>query len=76
MLVPWLLLGIPYLRLTPEPRANHASYIKNWLRVLKNDKRAIFTAAGYAEAAAAFLHGLQPEAETTAEADDAMRAAA
>ncbi|HEX3885379.1 MAG TPA: zincin-like metallopeptidase domain-containing protein [Stellaceae bacterium] len=65
------------LALTPEPRADHASYIENWLRVLKNDKRAIFTAAGYAEAAAGFLHGLQPEAETTAETDDdAMRAAA
>ena len=58
------------LGLTPEPRADHASYIENWLRVLKNDKRAIFTAAGYAESAAAFLHGLQPEAETVAEADD------
>lgn len=46
------------------------------LRVLKNDKRAIFTAAGYAEAAAAFLHGLQPEAGTVAEAnDDSIRAA-
>jgi hypothetical protein len=52
------------LGLTPEPRADHASYIENWLRVLKNDKRAIFTAAGYAEAAAAFLHGLQPKTET------------
>lgn len=64
------------LGLTPEPRTDHASYIENWLRVLKNDKRAIFTAAGYAESAAAFLHGLQPEVETAAEADAAMRAAA
>lgn len=50
------------LGLTPEPRPDHASYIENWLSVLKNDKRAIFTAAGYAERAAAFLHGLQPQA--------------
>ena len=67
------------LGLTPEPRADHASYIENWLRVLRNDKRAIFTAAGHAERAAAFLHGLQPKAETAEEPeadDDSMRAAA
>jgi antirestriction protein ArdC len=29
---------------------------------LKNDRRAIFTAAAYAERAAAFLHGMQPQA--------------
>ena len=47
--------------------------------MLKNDKRAIFTAAGHAERAAAFLHGLQPKAETAEEPeadDDRMRAAA
>ena len=67
------------LGLTPEPRADHASYIENWLRVLRNDKRAIFTAAGHAERAAAFLHGLQPKTETAEEPeadDDSMRAAA
>ena len=48
------------LGITPEPREDHASYIANWLMVLKNDKRAIFTAAAHAERAAAFLHGLQP----------------
>jgi antirestriction protein ArdC len=65
------------LGLTPEPRADHASYIANWLRVLKNDQRAIFSAAGHAERAAAFLHGLQPETETPAEPEaDSMRAAA
>jgi antirestriction protein ArdC len=51
------------LGLTPEPREDHASYIETWLRVLKNDKRAIFTAAAHAERAAAFLHGLQPQGE-------------
>jgi antirestriction protein ArdC len=44
------------LGLTPEPREDHASYIETWLRVLKNDRRAIFTAAAHAERAAAFLH--------------------
>jgi antirestriction protein ArdC len=32
--------------------------------VLKDDKRAIFTAASYAQKAADFLHGLQPLADT------------
>jgi antirestriction protein ArdC len=40
-----------------EPRADHASYIESWLRVLRNDKRAIFAAAAHAERAAAFPHG-------------------
>ena len=51
------------LGITPEPRADHASYIANWLTVLKNDKRAIFTAAAHAERAAGFLHGLQPKTD-------------
>lgn len=43
------------LDLTPEPRPDHAAYIGNWLTVLKNDKRAIFTAASHAQRAADFL---------------------
>lgn len=38
-----------------EPRIDHARYIQSWLRVLKNDKRAIFTAAAKASQAAAYL---------------------
>jgi len=30
--------------ITPETRDDHAAYIASWLQVLKNDKRAIFTA--------------------------------
>jgi antirestriction protein ArdC len=37
-------------------------YIATWLKVLKDDKRAIFTAASHAQKAADFLHGLQPQA--------------
>lgn len=48
------------LDLTLEPREDHASYIANWLTVLKNDNRAIFTAASHAQRAADFLHALQP----------------
>ena len=44
-----------------EPRDDHAAYIENWLKVLKNDNRAIFTAAAHAQRAAEYLHSLQPE---------------
>lgn len=37
-------LGMPY-------ETNHAAYVKSWLKVLKDDKRAIFTAAGKAQKA-------------------------
>jgi antirestriction protein ArdC len=51
------------LGLTAEPRADHASYIASWLKVLKDDKRAIFTAAAHAQRAADFLHECQPLVE-------------
>lgn len=41
-------------------REDHASYIASWLKVLKDDKRAIFTAASHAQRAADYLHSLQP----------------
>ena len=47
------------LGLSPEPRPDHAGYIESWLKVLKSDKRAIFTAAGKAQAAVDWLHGQQ-----------------
>lgn len=47
------------LDLTPEMRDDHASYVASWLKVLKNDKRAIFTAASHAQRAVDFLHDLQ-----------------
>jgi antirestriction protein ArdC len=49
------------LGIVPElkPRPDHASYIDSWLRVLSNDRRAIFSAAAHAQRAVAYLHGLQ-----------------
>jgi antirestriction protein ArdC len=44
-----------HLGLSTEPREDHAQYINSWLKVLKADKRAIFTAASKAQAAADFL---------------------
>lgn len=48
------------LGITPEVRDDHASYIASWLKVLKDDKRAVFTAASHAQKATDFLHSLQP----------------
>ena len=47
------------LDLTPEIREDHAAYIVSWLEVLKNDNRAIFSAAAHAQRAADYLAGLQ-----------------
>lgn len=47
------------LELTPEVREDHTAYIESWLKVLKKDKRAIFTAAAHAQRAVDFLHGFQ-----------------
>lgn len=47
------------LSLTPEVREDHASYIASWLKVLKDDKRAVFAAASHAQKAADYLSGLQ-----------------
>ena len=44
----------------PQIRDDHAPYIAGWLKALKDDKRAIFTAASHAQRAADFLTGLQP----------------
>ena len=47
------------LGLTPEAGTDHAAYIQSWLKVLKEDKRAIFSAAAHAQRAADFLHSFQ-----------------
>jgi len=54
------------LGLSPEVRADHAGYIASWIKVLKDDKRAIFTAASHAQRAADFLNALQPSQEAEA----------
>ena len=38
-----------------EGRLQHASYIESWLQVLRQDKRAVFTAAAKAQAAADYV---------------------
>lgn len=51
-----------------EPRPDHASYLDSWLRVLADDKRAIFSAAAHAQRAVAYLHDRQPSAAEEREA--------
>jgi antirestriction protein ArdC len=55
------------LGITPEIRDDHAAYLGHWLKVLKEDKRAIFSAAAHAQRAADYLHGLQPQTAIAAE---------
>lgn len=49
-----------HLDVTNTTRADHAQYIAHWLSVMKDDKKAIFTAASLATRAVDFLIGLQP----------------
>src|SRR3546814_18427434 len=51
------------LRIAHHPRADHAAYVASWLRALKEDPRAIFTADTKAQAAADWMHAktTQPE---------------
>ncbi|MBF6570518.1 MAG: DUF1738 domain-containing protein [Candidatus Binataceae bacterium] len=60
-------LGAAYLcaelSLSSQPREDHAQYIAHWLQVLRNDKRAIFTAASKAQQATDWLvkHSTRPQ---------------
>jgi antirestriction protein ArdC len=50
------------LQLGTEPRMDNAPYCKNWLSVLKNDRRAIFAAAGKAQQAVDWIRAKVGEA--------------
>ena len=47
------------LGITQDTRPDHAQYLAQWLRLMKSDSRAIFTAAARASEAVAFLKKLQ-----------------
>ena len=49
-----------------HPRPDHAAYVASWLAALKDEPRAIFTAAGKAQQAADWMHAQQPRAEEQA----------
>jgi antirestriction protein ArdC len=48
------------LGIAHRPRVEHAAYIASWLKAIKDDPRAIFTAAGKAQQAADWMHAQQP----------------
>lgn len=48
------------LGITPDIREDHAAYLGHWLKILKDDRRAIFSAAAHAQRAADFLQQVQP----------------
>jgi len=50
------------LQISSTPRLDHAQYLNNWLRVLREDKRAIFKAASLARSASEFLLGKEQTA--------------
>lgn len=48
------------LGISQVPRPDHAAYVAHWLTVMRQDTRAIFTAARHASQARSYLNGLQP----------------
>jgi antirestriction protein ArdC len=56
-----------HLDLSTEPREDHAAYIASWLKVLKADSRAIFTAASKAQQACDWLIQWAGQAQTALE---------
>jgi antirestriction protein ArdC len=54
------------LGIANEPRPDHAAYIHSWLKKLRTDPRAIFTAASKAQIAADWMHACQVPADATA----------
>ncbi len=54
-----------HLGLSSQPREDHATYSNSWLKVLKADKRAVFTAASKAQQAADFIVAQSERARAT-----------
>lgn len=48
------------LEIGAEPRPDHAQYIASWLKVLKDDKRAVFSAASKAQEIVDWMWARQP----------------
>lgn len=48
------------LGIAHHPREDHAAYVASWLKVLKDEPKALFVAAGKAQAAADWMQAHQP----------------
>ena len=57
-----LMLGV-----SAEPREDHAKYLNNWIKALKNDKRLIYKASKLAQQAVDHIAEHQPSAEQSTE---------
>lgn len=57
-----------------EGRLRHPEYIGNWLKVLKEDKRAVFKASSLAQAASDFVLDRKEEAPESSDADTSAEA--
>ena len=49
-----------HLDITNTPRPDHAQYVGHWLKILKSNNRAVFTAAAHASRIVEYLFSLQP----------------
>jgi antirestriction protein ArdC len=58
-------MALADLGIAHEPRPDHAAYVASWLKILKSETRAIFTAASKAQAAVDWMHAQQPGAAAT-----------
>lgn len=59
--------ALAHLGLSTEPREDHSQYIASWLKVLKADSKAIFTAASKAQQATDWLVARAGDSARTAE---------
>ncbi len=55
------------LAITNVPRPDQAAYVQSWLKVLREDNRAIFRAASQASKAAIFILAFRGTVETVQE---------
>ncbi len=61
------------LGIAHQPRPDHAAYIASWLKILKEDPRAIFVAASQAQQAADWMHAQQPQSHVPGSPDRPSR---
>jgi antirestriction protein ArdC len=59
------------LGITPNIREDHAAYLAHWLTILREDKRAIFSAATHAQRATDYLNNLWQDRKMQAEGNAA-----
>ena len=61
-----------YLGVSATVREDHAIYLKNWLKAMKNDKKFFFKAASEAQKAVDFMIAKQPAGDLEIEGDDGV----